>query len=146
MSSLGHLSRRFVRSLSRREPHAADTAWALRQLLPAEADLWLRMMAQDRRHSLLVARRFVERAPDASREEVAAALLHDIGKVGCGMGTLARVVATIVGPRGRRFRRYHDHERIGAELLSAAGSAANTIELVRGRGPRASVLGDADDI
>ena len=57
---------------------------------------------------------------------MAGALLHDVGKLESGLGTLARVVATIVGPRTARFRRYHDHERIGADLLVAAGSTPVT--------------------
>ncbi|HNJ97088.1 MAG TPA: HD domain-containing protein [Ilumatobacteraceae bacterium] len=146
MSSASHLAKRFVLSLSRTEPAPADVDWVLSQLLPAEAELWQRMMLQDRRHALLVARRFVERRPTASRDEVAGALLHDIGKVDCTLGSVARVVATIIGPRGERFRRYHDHERIGAELLRAAGSSAVTIDLVEGRGPAASALADADDV
>ena len=146
MSAVGHLARRFVLSLSRTEPVAADVEWVLGQLLPREAELWQRMMLQDRRHSLLVARRFVARRPEATRDEIAGALLHDIGKVDCTMGSVARVVATIVGPRGDRFRRYHDHERIGVELLRSAGSSDVTIELTQGRGDAAAALADADDV
>ena len=146
MTSLGHLARRFATSLSRREPATDDTSWALAQLLPAEAALWQRMAVQDRRHSLLVARRFVAAEPTAGRAEVAGALLHDIGKVDCGVSTFGRVLATVVGPRTDAFRRYHDHERLGAELLTAAGSADETIELVRGRGRLAAALRAADDI
>ena len=143
---VGHLTKRFALSLSRREPSAADVQWALSQLLPGEAALWQRMMLQDRRHALLVARRFVARRPNASRDEIAGALLHDVGKVDCGMGTLTRVAATIVGPRGERFRRYHDHERIGAELLRTAGSSPATLDVIEGRGPAADVLAAADDV
>ena len=143
---LAHLARRFRTSLSRAEPAPADVEWALAHLLASEAALWQRMVVQDRRHSLLVARRFVALAGESGRDEIAGALLHDIGKVDCGLGTFARVAATIVGPRGRRFRHYHDHERIGAELLAAAGSSPVTIELVQGRGPAAATLGAADDV
>ncbi len=146
MTSVTHLARRFVTSLSRRLPPAADAEWALGVLLPAEAALWTHMTVQDRRHSILVARRFVEFAPDAERAEVAAALLHDVGKLASGLGTFRRVLATIVGPRTAVFRTYHDHERLGAEMLAAAGSRAVTIELVQGRGPRATDLRRADDI
>ncbi len=59
-------------------------------------------------------------------------MLHDIGKVESRLGTMARVVATIVGPRGGAFRRYHEHESRGVELLVAAGSDALTVSLVRG--------------
>jgi predicted HD phosphohydrolase len=117
-------------------------------LLPPERELWLQMSPQDRRHSLLVARRFQQLAGDAGREEVAAALLHDVGKFPSRLGTLARVVATVVGPRTSRFRQYHEHERLGAELLRAAGSAALTVDLVSGGGPAATValLRAADDV
>jgi putative nucleotidyltransferase with HDIG domain len=143
---LGHLARRFTTSLSRRPPATADVEWALAQLLPAEAELWQRMSVQDRRHSLLVARRFEGIATDAERAEVAGALLHDVGKLTGGLGTFERVVATVVGPRTARFRAYHDHERLGAEMLRAAGSAEVTIELVQGRGRSATALRQADDI
>ncbi len=142
----GHLARRFATSLSRRPPPATDVAWAHTHLLAAEADLWDRMSVQDRRHSLLVARRFVALAPGAQRPQVAAALLHDVGKSVSGLGTFARVVATVVGPRTARFRDYHDHERLGAEMLHAVGSAADTVELVQGRGPAAKALRQADDV
>lgn len=146
MSSLVHLARRFATSLSSTPPPASDTAWAVEQMSLAEAELWERMSVQDRRHSILVARRLVEFAPEASRPEVAGALLHDVGKLDSGLGTFRRVVATIVGPRTHRFRRYHDHERIGAEMLVTAGSEQVTIELVQGRGEHAVELRRADDI
>ena len=146
MTPVTHLARRFVSSLSRRPPPDSDVAWVVGQLLPGETDLWQRMSVQDRRHSILVARRFVELAPEASRPEVAGALLHDVGKLSSSLGTVRRVVATVVGPRTNRFRQYHDHERLGAEMLAAAGSPAVTVELVQGRGPRAEALRQADNI
>ncbi len=146
MTSATHLARRFVTSFSRRPPTAADSAWAVGQMLPAEAELWEQMTVQDRRHSILVARRFVEFVPDSERAEVAGALLHDVGKLGSGLGTFSRVLATLVGPRNDRFRRYHDHEPLGAEMLTAAGSSSVTIELAQGRGPRSAQLRRADNI
>ncbi|MGZ4790816.1 MAG: hypothetical protein ACXWBO_03035 [Ilumatobacteraceae bacterium] len=141
----GHLVRRFLSSLSSRPPDAADTAWAESFLLDGELQLWRRLDAPDRRHAITVARRF---APMATwtRDEMAGALLHDIGKLDSGLGTAARVVATVLGPRTDRFRRYHDHERIGADMLAGAGSSPVTIELVRGRGRAAVALADADHI
>jgi hypothetical protein len=41
---------------------------------------------------------------------------------------------------------YHDHERIGADMLIAAGSSPLTIDLVRGIGRAAAALAEADDI
>lgn len=146
MTSVVHLARRLLTSLSRQQPPADDTSWAISQLLLAEAELWQRMTVQDRRHSILVARRFVEFAPAAQRAEVAGSLLHDVGKLASGLGTFGRVLATLVGPRTDRFRKYHDHERLGAEMLVTAGSQALTVELVQGSGPRAAELRRADNI
>lgn len=143
---LGHLVRRFFGSLSRREPDVADSRWVDSQLLDGEARLWHRMSAADRRHSIAVGRRFESLGGPWSREEVAGALLHDVGKLDAELGALARVAATIVGPRTDLFRRYHDHERIGAGLLAAAGSSPVTVELVLGRGRAAGVLAEADNL
>ena len=146
MRSLVHLARRLATSLSRRPPVASESEWALSRLSPAEADLWQRMTVQDRRHSILVARRFVEFCEAPVAQEVAAALLHDVGKVASGLGTFRRVLATVIGPRTTSFREYHDHEQLGAEMLHAAGSSTVTIELVLGRGRAASALRRADEI
>ena len=70
-----------------------------------------------------------------TRAEIAGALLHDVGKVRCGLGTWGRVAATLVGPVTPRFRAYHDHEPIGADLLVLVGSDPVTAELVAGGGP-----------
>jgi predicted HD phosphohydrolase len=141
-----HLGRRFFTSLSSRPPTARETAWAEHWLQPTEAELWGRMTNADRRHSVEVTQRFFARRPGATRAELAGALLHDVGKVEAGLGTFARVVATLVGPRSDRFRTYHDHEAIGARLAEAAGSDAATIALIEGTGPAAEDLRAADDV
>jgi len=141
-----HLAKRYVGSLSKTPPPAADEAWAITWLSPPEADLWSRMIVQDRRHSIEVARRFQDLRPEATREEMAGALLHDVGKLQSGLPTSRRVLATIVGPRTARLREYHEHEAIGAELAAAADAAPATITLIRGEGPAASDLAAADDI
>jgi hypothetical protein len=140
------LARRFLGALSPRPPSPDDEAWAGDQLLAAERHLWRQMPNQDRRHAIAVTRRFVDRRPSATREEIAGALLHDVGKLQAGLGTMSRVVATVVGGRTRRFRLYHDHERLGAEMLAAAGSPAETVELVRGAGPAFDDLAEADNL
>ena len=108
--------------------------------------MWHRFGPADQRHTIEVARRFEALRPEATRAEMAGALLHDIGKLDSGLGTTMRVVATLVGPRTRRFRLYHDHERIGADWLAEAGSDAVTVALVRGEGPAADDLRAADDL
>jgi putative nucleotidyltransferase with HDIG domain len=132
---LYHLAARFLTSLSPRPPAVADEVWAEDHLLPAEIALWRQLGNQDRRHSAAVARRFAALRPEATRAELAGALLHDVGKIRCRLGTFGRTAATIVGPRTERFRAYHDHEAIGAELASEVGSDPATVELIAGHGP-----------
>jgi hypothetical protein len=112
-------------------------------MTPGEADLWRRMSAADRRHAVGVARR-VDAAlgPDASRPVLAAALLHDVGKIDSGFGPVRRAAATVAGMVGghdaaRRWRgrggavgrvgRYLCHDEIGADLLADAGSDPLTV-------------------
>ncbi len=143
---VGHLVRRFAGSLSSAPPSADDAAWATSFLTDAEGELWRRLSNPDRRHAILVARRFISARPEATREEMAAALLHDIGKLEAGLGTVGRVLATLVGPRTTRFRTYHDHEEIGARWLEERGSSPDTVALVRRLGPAAPALEAADDL
>jgi HD domain len=146
VSEIVHLVKRFGGSLSGRSPDADAERWAESQLLPHELVLWTRLSNADRRHALRVAQRFEQMRGSPSREELAAALLHDIGKLDSGLGTFGRVAATVIGPRTRRFRAYHDHERIGARWLEVGGSADTTVELVQRRGDGAAALCRADDI
>jgi len=130
-----HLALRFVTSLSGHPPDVADEVWAESHLLPGEIDLWRRMNNQDRRHSAKVARRFLDARPDATRAEIAGALLHDVGKIECDLGTWGRVAASVVGGRTERFRTYQDHEFVGSQLAAAAGSDPDTVALIDERGP-----------
>jgi hypothetical protein len=139
-----HLAARFVTSLPPTPPSVDDEVWVDQHLLPGERRLWVRLSNQDRRHSIAVARRFVRIRPNATRAEIAGAILHDVGKVACGLGTFGRVAATIVGPRTAAFRAYHDHEELGAELARLAGSTAATVELVAERGPAYPALEESD--
>ena len=146
VAHIGHLARRFLGSWSRALPPTADLDWVAAQLLPNELALWRRFGPADQRHTVAVARRFVALRPEATRAEIAGALLHDIGKLDCGLGTLGRVLATIVGPRTRRFRTYHDHEELGARQLAEIDSDPVTVALVRGEGVGAAMLRAADDV
>lgn len=145
--SAGHLVRRFFGSLSRRPPGPDDQVWVDEVLTDGEGELWRRMSAADRRHAVGVARR-VEAAlgEGATRPVLAAALLHDVGKVAAGLGTYGRVVATLsAGVAGRDTARlwsqtrgftrrvglYVRHEELGADMLEMAGSDPLTVALVR---------------
>jgi hypothetical protein len=116
---LAHLTKRFFGSLWPGGPSRSAQVFVARVLEPAELDLWQRMSAPDRRHSVAVARRI-----DGPSEMVAAALLHDVGKVEAALGTFGRVMATIIGP-GRatgRLALYLRHDIIGEQLLRDAGA------------------------
>ena len=126
-----HLVKRAVSSLLQTPPSDEDVELVSGILNSAEFSVWSKMQFRDQRHSIVVFRRFVEMVPAAIREEKAAALLHDVGKNVSGLGFTSRVVATVVGPRSRRFAEYHNHENLGAELLRSI-SEARTIELVGG--------------
>lgn len=139
-----HLVARFATSLSPAPPAVEDEVWVDRHLLPGERGLWVQLGNQDRRHSIAVARRFATQRPDATRAEVAGAILHDVGKIRCGLGTFGRVAATLVGPVTESFRSYHDHERIGAEMAAAVGSDPATVALIAERHPAFRDLEAAD--
>ncbi|MEO6653406.1 MAG: hypothetical protein ABIP17_12200 [Ilumatobacteraceae bacterium] len=139
-----HLAARFFTSLSSAPPPVTDEVWAERNLLAGEIGLWRRMSNQDRRHSVTVARRFAVARPGATRAEIAGALLHDVGKIECGLGTWGRVAASLVGSRTERFRKYHDHEHIGSLLADAAGAEPATVELIDERGPAYETLRSCD--
>jgi response regulator RpfG family c-di-GMP phosphodiesterase len=102
-----------------------------KHLLEDEFSLWTKMTLSDQRHSLVVAQRFVTLKPDAQRDYVAAALLHDVGKVESHLGVLMRVIATLIGPRTIRLRAYHDHETIGLALCVKAHSTTETLRVLR---------------
>jgi len=152
--SWGHLAARFVGALSPAGPSAADEEWAASHLLPGERALWGQMSGPDRRHGVAVARDVVAalRKQGPSREVVAAALLHDVGKLDARLGTFSRVGVTLAamtwgrerlvtsgeGARGRRPRRlrsrvaaYLSHDKLGARLLEDAGSDPLTVAWAR---------------
>jgi HD domain len=147
--SVRHLADRFFGALSSAGPPVDDERWALDQLLPGERELWRRMSGPDRRHAIGVAREVARLLEDADlpldRPVVAAALLHDVGKVESQLGTFARVGATLAGLVGGRervarsavrppesrwgngTRLYLAHDRLGGELLRSAGSDPFTV-------------------
>ncbi|HVF75482.1 MAG TPA: HD domain-containing protein [Acidimicrobiales bacterium] len=123
-----HLAKRFFGSLVPGGPPTEAEAWVASVLGEGEMALWRRMSGADRRHAVGVARRVEAALGERATDPVlAAALLHDVGKVESGLGTFARVVATVVGPRTPRLAQYRRHPEIGAELLRAAGSDPLTV-------------------
>lgn len=145
--NLVHLARRAWTSLSNSPLSGRDVEIAERILTVDEFDLWWSMQPRDQTHSLVVLRRFVDFYPPATRVEQAAALLHDVGKNAARLGWSGRVLATIIGPRGVRFRTYHDHVAIGVQMLEGK-SDPRTIALIAGQvdDSAARALQRADDI
>lgn len=143
----GHLVRRFAGSLWPGGPGAAGERWACSHLLDGERSLWVRLPGPDRRHALGVARRVGEHlGVAATRPVLAAALLHDVGKLDARLGTWGRVVATmaakvagrdaaVLWSSGAGFTRrvglYLRHDELGADLLAMAGSDPLTVAWAR---------------
>jgi hypothetical protein len=141
-----HRARRFTRSLVSSAPPPEDEQWARTFLTDGESVVFARMSANDRRHSVGVARAVAEHldrigldgpADPEARWVMAAALTHDVGKSVAGLGTYGRVVATLSGWVGGRdmadhwaetrgFTRkvglYLNYPRLGADLLTMSGS------------------------
>jgi hypothetical protein len=148
MATVGHLARRFFGSLRPGGPSKSDEAWVVGVLGSGELELWRRMSGADRRHAVGVARRVSSAlgADGATAPVLAAALLHDVGKVASGLGTYGRVVATVAGgaagrssaqawsERGgftRRVGLYLRHPELGADMLVIAGSDPLTVTWAR---------------
>ncbi len=118
MSRIQHLLKRAWTSFDNRPLSFHHVERAERILNPDEFELWWKMEPRDQLHSIVVLDRFLQIIPYAKREEQAAALLHDVGKTCAPLGWTMRIIATVVGPRGQRFRAYHDHESLGLSLLA----------------------------
>jgi HD domain len=145
-----HLSARFFGALLPLGPRSDDESWALAHLTDGERELWYRMSGPDRRHAVRVARDTMSLlgGEEDRRDVIAAALLHDVGKVEASLGTFARVAVTFSAIVFGRLRMLHwagdetgspvsrwrtriglylTHDKLGAELLGRAGSQKLTV-------------------
>jgi hypothetical protein len=132
MNRAAHLTTRFVTSLRPRTVDGGDRAWVQLVLTPSEQTVWETLGRADRAESVAVARRAARAlGPGADPRWLAAALLHDAGKTPAGLGTAARVGATVVAAavghgRARRWPNsigcYIAHDDAGASMLAAAGA------------------------
>ena len=132
MSNVFHLAKRFVGALDRRELSQHEIKSVSAIFLPREFELWSTMPLIDKKHSVVVMRRFLKVMPLAESAAVRASLLHDVGKTKVNLGVAMRVLATVAGSRGVRFSLYHDHEAIGGQMLRQIGSDETTWRLVAG--------------
>ena len=126
-----------------RRARCSDTEreWAKSMLLPREFALWSQMGDYDQAHSIYVAREAHRRlSQDSLRDKsvwIAAALLHDVGKMAANLSPPERVVGTLIGKYvpfdlGQRFRgssskkarrigMFLMHGEVGAGLVREAG-------------------------
>lgn len=129
-----HLVRRFVTSLSNKPPADQDQEWLLSLLNPGEVALYSAMSAPDRRHAVecaVAARDLL--GDDATDVLIVASAMHDVGKTEVGLSTFGRVAATLLAsafPVGR-VQAYGRHPLLGAERLTAAGSAPEVVAWAR---------------
>lgn len=143
-----HLLRRFMESVRVTSLSVHDMKWVEEHLTSSELELFNKMQVMDKTHSVGVARRLLDVHPDSDRFAVAAALLHDVGKAQSCLGVMARVAATILGPRTSAWRDYRNHEQIGRHMCRAAGIDSRVCDLVGGGGPDRELtrLREADDL
>ncbi len=135
-----HLARRFFRALWPGPPRAQDVAWVESILEPNELALWRALPSHDRRYTIRVARHVKKRLTGTEYAEqsrwLAAALLHDVGKLDADLGVLGRSGATVIGTWAgtarldrwadtpgfrRRVAWYRRHDERGADRIRAAG-------------------------
>ncbi len=147
MGHAWHLTKRFVGSLRPGGPSRAETEWVRAALSAAEFDLWTRMSGPDRRHSVRIGSEVARQLGDGATPPVlAAALLHDVGKLDADLGTWGRVIATLSAKvaghdaaeqwaqrRGftRRVGLYLMHPQTGGDMLELAGSDPLTVAWTR---------------
>ncbi len=121
---------------------APHDEWALNLLAPAERRLYAAMPRFERAHAVKVARAVAARRPDAPREVLRAALLHDVGKTGSSSHVVHRIIAHLLpapdvppeprlrGLAGTRQARRH-HAAYGALMVLRASGDARVAWLVR---------------
>ena len=136
----GHLVGRFFSSLLPLPVRAHDREWVGSVLRPEELGLWQRLSRADRRESVAVGRRTqVALAGTGYADDprfLAAALLHDIGKLDARFGPVRRALATamvtVVGRRTvegwvdksglvRRCALYAFHDQLGGDRIRISG-------------------------
>ena len=136
-----HLTGRFLGSIAPPRTRPDDEERIRAILSPAEYAVWGTLGRADRAEAVAVGRRAAASlAPGSASVWVAAALLHDVGKVEARLGTGGRVVATLVGAAagpgravrlGGRIGCYLRHAEIGAERLTEAGARPETAAWAR---------------
>ncbi len=130
---LAHLGRRFLQVAFARPLTPTEMSEAAGALDAEGLRLFRAQDHSDQRHAHTVMRRVAAATGDP--DAAAAALLHDVGKAGLGMGAVTRTVATIAValhlPLTVRMERYRRHGEIGADRLTAAGATPLVVDFAR---------------
>ena len=137
MNRVSHLTGRFFESLRPVEPDKSDVDWVRPTLTDSEYACWASMSRADRVEAIAVARR-AEAALGAGCYErwLAAALLHDVGKIDAGFGPFRRAAATVIATvaghdRVRRWQNrigyYIGHDDRGAARLRMVGARPEAV-------------------
>ena len=146
LARAGHLTGRFFTSLLPLPVSADDREWVASVLQEGEFHLWSQLSLADRRESIGVARR-TEAALAGTQYAgdtrwLAAALLHDVGKLDCRFGPVRRAAATtaagVLGPRvvegwvdksgfPRRCALYIFHDQLGSDRVKIAGGRSEAM-------------------
>lgn len=133
-----HLIKRFFGVVASRSLSPEEQAWVNRMLRPDLAQLYWQQAAIDQRHAYDVARR-TEGALGKDDAALTAALLHDVGKRHSRAGVIGRSLATILDglrlPLPADWRKYRDHEQLGAADLARQGADLLTVAFAAGRRP-----------
>ena len=141
-----HLTKRFWFSLNPRKLSEENLDWVRSHLSENEFDYWKKFSTADKQHSFQVARQAASEIGEEGKEFLAAALLHDIGKLESGFTIFGRVFATLCcslfplrkmekwAQKNKGIRRrlidYAKHPELGAKLLKGIGSKEQTITWV----------------
>jgi putative nucleotidyltransferase with HDIG domain len=134
--------RQFVRGLTAPVIHI-DYALAREHLDREEMALFQRLPAHEKRHALDTARTIEEFQVGHNKDVlIKAALLHDIGKSGSGIGIVRKSVMVLMdryfssisrnlSKRIKMFGIYYNHPDIGANMLESIGTDVQVVQLVR---------------
>ena len=141
-----HLVKRFFEVVTSCGLGPAEQAWVNRVLRPDLAELFWLQAPIDQRHAFEVAQRTAGTLGE-DNSALTAALLHDVGKRHSRAGAIGRSLATMLDglrvPLPQDWRRYREHERLGADDLAEYGADPLTIAFAAGRRPAADEV-DAD--